>query len=124
VQGSAGQAEDMLSEFLGRDGARLFLHELRAWLRSPYGSLEAWDRSVQYPEPRPTRREASRTKRSGHVAGEGARAREGGGSEIRSRGDHWRPGKRRYERRAQAGRPSDWRAAHLRREAPARDTPD
>jgi len=50
IQGSGGQAEDMLQEFLGRDNTRLFLHELRAWLRSPYTSLEDWDRHVQYNE--------------------------------------------------------------------------
>ena len=48
IKGSGGQAEDMLQEFLGRDNTRLFLHELRAWLRSPYLSLEAWDRNIQY----------------------------------------------------------------------------
>ncbi|KAL8675429.1 MAG: hypothetical protein Q9168_000260 [Polycauliona sp. 1 TL-2023] len=48
VKGSGGQAEDMLQEFLGRDNTQLFLHELRAWLRSPYTSLEDWDRHVQY----------------------------------------------------------------------------
>ena len=37
------QAEDMLQEFLGRDNTRLFLHELKAWLRSPYMTLEDWD---------------------------------------------------------------------------------
>lgn len=51
VKGSGGQAEEMLQEFLGRDNTRLFLHELRAWLRSPYTSLEDWDRHVQYPTP-------------------------------------------------------------------------
>ncbi|MCJ1351698.1 MAG: hypothetical protein MMC33_001682 [Icmadophila ericetorum] len=51
VKGSGGQAEDMLQEFLGRDNTRLFLHELRAWLRSPYVSLEDWDRHVQYSTP-------------------------------------------------------------------------
>ncbi|KAJ9148582.1 RING finger domain protein [Pleurostoma richardsiae] len=50
IQGSCGQAEDMLQEFLGRDNTQLFLHELRSWLRSPHGSLEAWDRNVQYDE--------------------------------------------------------------------------
>ncbi|KAH8819554.1 RING finger domain protein [Xylogone sp. PMI_703] len=50
IQGSNGQAEDMLQEFLGRDNTRLFLHELRAWLRSPYNSLHDWDRNVQYNE--------------------------------------------------------------------------
>ncbi|KAK0611501.1 hypothetical protein B0T14DRAFT_403478, partial [Immersiella caudata] len=48
IQGSAGQAEDMLSGFLGRDNVRLFLHEFRNWLRSPCQSLAAWDREVQY----------------------------------------------------------------------------
>lgn len=49
IKGSAGQAEELLRDFLGRDNARLFLHELLAWLRSPYASLEDWDRHVQYP---------------------------------------------------------------------------
>ncbi|KAG5935785.1 hypothetical protein E4U53_000357 [Claviceps sorghi] len=48
IMGSAGQAEEMVSEFLGRDNTRLFLHELRAWLRSPYTKLADWDRAVQY----------------------------------------------------------------------------
>ena len=48
IKGAGGQAEDMLQEFLGRDNTRLFLHELRAWLRSPYKTLEDWDRHVQY----------------------------------------------------------------------------
>lgn len=50
LMGSAGQAENMVAEYLGRDTARLFLHELRAWLRSPYTSLDEWDRAVQYEE--------------------------------------------------------------------------
>ena len=50
IKGSGGQAEEMLLEFLGRADTRLFLHELRAWLRSPYTSLEDWDRHVQYNE--------------------------------------------------------------------------
>lgn len=48
VKGSAGQAEELLRDFLGRDNACLFLHELQSWLRSPYTSLEDWDRNVQY----------------------------------------------------------------------------
>lgn len=51
IKGSAGQAEELLRDFVGRDNARLFLHELLAWLRSPYESLEDWDRHVQYPRP-------------------------------------------------------------------------
>lgn len=50
IKGSGGQAEDMLQEFLGRENTNLFLHELRAWLRSPYTSLDDWDRHVQYSE--------------------------------------------------------------------------
>lgn len=50
IMGSAGQAEDMISDFLGRDNTKLFLHELRAWLRSPFTKLEDWDRAVQYDE--------------------------------------------------------------------------
>ncbi|KAJ1324461.1 E3 ubiquitin-protein ligase Topors [Microdochium nivale] len=48
MQGSQGQAEEMLKDFLGRDNARLLLHELRSFLRTSV-SIEAWDREVQYP---------------------------------------------------------------------------
>lgn len=48
IKGHGAQAEDLLQEFLGRDNTRLFLHELKAWLRSPYTSLQDWDRHVQY----------------------------------------------------------------------------
>lgn len=65
IKGSGGQAEDMLQEFLGRDNTRLFLHELRAWLRSPYSSLEDWDRHVQYSEPSVT----SATSKESHIGG-------------------------------------------------------
>ncbi|KFY76619.1 hypothetical protein V499_03799 [Pseudogymnoascus sp. VKM F-103] len=41
VQGASGQAEELLKEFLGREHARLFLHEVRAWLRSG-GWGEGW----------------------------------------------------------------------------------
>ena len=50
LKGSGGQAEELLKDFLGTDDARLFLHELGAWLRSPYVALEDWDRNVQYAE--------------------------------------------------------------------------
>ncbi|KOS17596.1 putative RING finger protein [Escovopsis weberi] len=46
IRGSAGQAEDMLADYLGRDNAQLFLHELASWLRSPCDRLEDWDRMV------------------------------------------------------------------------------
>ncbi|CAJ2508879.1 Uu.00g139050.m01.CDS01 [Anthostomella pinea] len=43
IQGSQGQAIDMLVGFIGRENSTLLLHELRNFLRSPL-SLEAWDR--------------------------------------------------------------------------------
>lgn len=48
LKGASGHAEDMLTEYLGRENARLLLHELEAWLRSPFKRLEEWDREVQY----------------------------------------------------------------------------
>ncbi|KAF2121907.1 hypothetical protein BDV96DRAFT_451280, partial [Lophiotrema nucula] len=50
IKSSDGKAEELLQEFLGRDHARLFLHELNGWLRSPYTKLEDWDKHVQYKE--------------------------------------------------------------------------
>ena len=50
IKGSGGQAEDLIGEFLGRQSARLFLHELNNWLRSPYSTLAEYDRNVQYHE--------------------------------------------------------------------------
>ncbi|KAI5308631.1 hypothetical protein KEM55_005256, partial [Ascosphaera atra] len=50
IKGASGSAEDLLQEFIGRDNARLFLHELQAFLRSPYTELRDWDRAVQYDE--------------------------------------------------------------------------
>ena len=48
VRGSGGHAERVLARYMGLDDARLFLHELRAFLRSPCADLESWDRCVQY----------------------------------------------------------------------------
>ena len=77
IMGSAGQAEDMLSDFLGRDNTKLFLHELRAWLRSPFTKLEDWDRAVQYGESQAQRenREQGATQDVG----------------VRRKGDFYRP---------------------------------
>ncbi|KAL1843578.1 hypothetical protein VTJ49DRAFT_861 [Mycothermus thermophilus] len=49
LQDPAGRAEARLVDYLGPDHTRLFLHELRSWLRSPARSLEEWDQEVQYP---------------------------------------------------------------------------
>ena len=48
LKDSSGRAEDLLAEFLGRENARLFLHELESWMRSPYQELGDWDRVMQY----------------------------------------------------------------------------
>ncbi len=66
IKGSAGQAEELLRDFLGRDNARLFLHELLAWLRSPYTSLEDWDRHVQYPSLTSSSRDRASRSTSDH----------------------------------------------------------
>jgi hypothetical protein len=50
IKASNGHAENLLTEFLGRDNSRLFLHELQTWLRSPFTKLEEWDQDVQYRE--------------------------------------------------------------------------
>lgn len=76
IQGSRGQAEDLIQEFLGRDNTRLFLHELRAWLRSPYTNLEDWDRNVQYSEGgKATESEQSHELGRYHGVGRGNRGR-------------------------------------------------
>ncbi|KAL5377058.1 hypothetical protein DPSP01_010023 [Paraphaeosphaeria sporulosa] len=50
LKASNGHAEDLLTEYLGRQNARLFLHELYAWMRSPCNKVVDWDRQVQYEE--------------------------------------------------------------------------
>jgi hypothetical protein len=48
MKASNGHAVNLLAEFLGREPATLFLHELDAWLRSPFSRLKDWDEEVQY----------------------------------------------------------------------------
>ena len=50
VKASNGHAEHLLTEFLGRENSILLLHELNAWLRSPYTKIDEWDQNVQYNE--------------------------------------------------------------------------
>ncbi|KAI0451027.1 hypothetical protein F5B21DRAFT_398643 [Xylaria acuta] len=93
IQGSQGAAEDMLSEFLGRENTRLLLHELRNFIRSPW-SIEAWDRKVQYPsstvDPVKCEDEDAEHRRGGPSGGGPIRdhSRLGQG---RMRGDSYRP---------------------------------
>jgi hypothetical protein len=54
IKDSSGKAQDILRDYLGRKDARLFLHELEAWLRSPYHDIAEWDQATQYPEPAST----------------------------------------------------------------------
>ena len=103
----------MLGDFIGREHAPLFLHELRSWLRSPAGTLAAWDREVRYPEVGGVGR-----KRWGDGDGEELESGEGGQRERRigqewndeRGGQHWRPGgssgvrERKRRRRAEEGR--------------------
>jgi hypothetical protein len=96
IQASGGQAEDMLQEFLGRDNTRLFLHELRAWLRSPYTSLAIWDRKVQYNEPTTPKGdsgyEGNKTNNRGTYRGRGRSAN------YTTRGNRYRPYQHRIPR--------------------------
>lgn len=43
-----GKAEELLKEFVGDANATGLLHELQAWLRSPFTTLRAWDDEVRY----------------------------------------------------------------------------
>ncbi|KAL7797321.1 hypothetical protein V8C37DRAFT_408089 [Trichoderma ceciliae] len=90
IMGSVGQAEDMLSEFLGRDNARLFLHELRSWLRSPFTKLEDWDRAVQYDPV--TSRDSPFGPELGHGRNQRSPPIQHGQDRVRPRGDYYRPG--------------------------------
>ncbi|OLN94299.1 putative RING finger protein C16G5.03 [Colletotrichum chlorophyti] len=99
MQGSMGQAEGLIQEFLGRDNTQLLLHELRAWLRSPYTSLENWDRAVQYPDVTPKRR---RSQSPSAVERDGRSETAGGIYPSRWRRDE----RRRYRREAYDARRS------------------
>ncbi|KAF7854684.1 hypothetical protein EAF04_010253 [Stromatinia cepivora] len=48
----AVEIEQAVEEYLN-EHARLFLHELTAWIESPFDTLEQWDRNVKYPAESP-----------------------------------------------------------------------
>lgn len=124
IKGSAGQAEELLRDFIGRENARLFLHELQAWLRSPYTSLQDWDRAVQYDESRvpksPVRDSESNSvpparRGNRHLLDRRAASSVGGGTSDRessrsgrvqksSPGQRGRPSREREHRTSQARR--------------------
>ncbi|RYO78936.1 hypothetical protein DL764_010068 [Monosporascus ibericus] len=107
IQGSQGQAEEMLKDFLGRENTRLLLHELKSFLRSPY-SLEVWDRKVQYPNAKRRTRDETQDEDGDHVHGRSPSrrrlaSREAEAEPRRSRGlvDSYRPN---YSRHFDRGR--------------------
>ena len=100
IQGSSGQAEDMLQEFLGRENTRLFLHELRAWLRSPYTSLEDWDRHVQYNDGEGKNMNESASNREERGRSPHRRYRGSGRSSRPRGGDRFTPYYQRQSRRS------------------------
>lgn len=106
IKGSAGQAEELLQEFIGRTNARLFLHELNSWLRSPYNSLQEWDRHVQYHDTSTS----TSTSRSVSVAG----ASDGRSVSDSPRVESGRVAKRRGPTERERYRPDDF-AARTRR---------
>ncbi|KAH6847277.1 hypothetical protein B0I37DRAFT_325564, partial [Chaetomium sp. MPI-CAGE-AT-0009] len=130
LQDSAGQAEALLADFLGgAAAARLFLHELRSWLRSPAVGLAAWDREVQYPAvpvPVPVREARSDIRRGRGVerggSGRGDRGgdgEEGGeeGGEDDDRGGAGEDGSRGRSWRDRAGAYAGERGKRKRRES-------
>lgn len=64
MQDASGTAQAILSEKLGKENAQLFFHELRNWLRSPYTTLEEWDRNVQYGRQDPAGENVARAHQS------------------------------------------------------------
>lgn len=48
LRGSNGQAEEMVAEVLGTESAQIFIHELNAFVRSPFTALQHFDNFVQY----------------------------------------------------------------------------
>ncbi|KJZ77111.1 hypothetical protein HIM_03432 [Hirsutella minnesotensis 3608] len=51
IRSSDGLIENDLTRHLGRENANQLLHELNSFLRSPFATLEEWDRHVQYHHP-------------------------------------------------------------------------
>lgn len=86
IKGSKGQAQEMLADFLGEKSA-LFLHELNAWLRSPYEDLAAWDRGVAYAWPEGVERALKRSRRDPDVVADECERDSG----LRRRIERWIP---------------------------------
>ncbi|KAF3934327.1 hypothetical protein ABW19_dt0209230 [Dactylella cylindrospora] len=54
LRGAEGKAEDLLEEFLGREFAGVFVHELNAFLKSPFLRVRDYDNWAQYQVEIPT----------------------------------------------------------------------
>lgn len=50
LRGAEGAAEEMIADFVGRENAQVLVHELYAWVRSPFERLVQFDLFVQYSE--------------------------------------------------------------------------
>ncbi|KAF3906414.1 hypothetical protein ABW20_dc0105153 [Dactylellina cionopaga] len=48
LRGAEGKAEDLMEEFLGREFAGVFIHELNAFLKSPFVRVRDYDAWAQY----------------------------------------------------------------------------
>lgn len=75
IKGADGGMENLVAEVLGRDGAKLLLHEIGAWLESSFDRLEDWDRAVQYRDGEVMRMGSREVGRGGEgrLVGEGSR---------------------------------------------------
>lgn len=76
IKGADGGMENLVAEVLGRDGAKLLLHEIGAWLESSFDRLEDWDRAVQYRDGEVMRMGSGEVGRGGEgrQVGEGSRS--------------------------------------------------
>jgi len=48
LRSAEGAAEDLIAEFLGKEFASVFVHELHAYLRSPFMRIRDYDGWAQY----------------------------------------------------------------------------
>ena len=76
LKSASGAAEDMLAEFLGRRNAGVFVHEVNAFLRSPYERVEDFDRWAQYPSAEKGARGIAEWEREGTGSSRDAKKRE------------------------------------------------
>lgn len=108
IKESNGHAEELLSDFLGRDNCRVFLHELRNFLRSPY-SMEAWDSHVQYDETRTASMSSDHVNREGEGQSQPGHNRRQMSDRYRPLGRRVQQGSRQFRPRGSLRRGDSWR---------------